>query len=224
MVEDAKWNDALSGGHSLEGSPVEGHSSVEGRRRQSAVQAKEITGWEAQVKRGADQDEDVEEEHMQDLISRMHMKLGIQLESRMRDVDAATYGTVFFIQEALQSRKKCQSQANSAAKQWRSMEAAKTKEVRNLLILFSMLRGFEEAEAVQILRSAAENPAAAGIAHPCYCMQATPNIREARRSAAVASDQLQMEEAETEVPFSWTEEAMTWSQAGAGILKRRTEA
>ena len=95
MVEDAKWNDALSGGHSLEGSPVEGHSSVEGRRRQSAVQAKEITGGEAQVKRGADQDEDVEEEDMQDLISRMHMKLGIQLESRMRDVDAATYGTVF---------------------------------------------------------------------------------------------------------------------------------
>ena len=104
------------------------------------------------------------------------------------------------------------------------MEAAKTKEVRNLLIIISMLRGFEEAEAVQILRSAAENPAAAGIAHPCYSMQATPNIREAWRSAAVASDQLQMEEAETEVPFSWTEEAMTWSQAGAGILKRRTEA
>ena len=111
------------------------------------------------------------------------------------------------------------------------MEAAKTKEVRNLLIIISMLRGFEEAEAVQILRSAAENPAAAGIAHPCYSMQATPNIQEAWRSAAVASDfchrwidQLQMEEAETEVPFSWTEEAMTWSQAGAGILKRRTEA
>ena len=27
MVEDAKWNDALSGGHSLEGSPVEGHAA-----------------------------------------------------------------------------------------------------------------------------------------------------------------------------------------------------
>ena len=88
------------------------------------------------------------------------------------------------------------------------MEAAKTKEVRNLLIIISMLRGFEEAEAVQILRSAAENPEAAGIAHPCYCVQATPKIREAWRSAAVASDfchrwidQLQMEEAETEVPF-----------------------
>ena len=37
-------------------------------------------------------------------------------------------------------------------------------------------------------------------------------------------DQLQMEEAETEVPFSWKEEAMTRSRAGAGILKRRTEA
>ena len=110
------------------------------------------------------------------------------------------------------------------------MEAAKTKKVRNLLIIISMLRGFEEAEAVQILRSAAENPEAA--AHPCYSMQATPNMREAWRTAAVASDfrhrwidQLQMEEAETEVPFSWTEEAiMTRSQAGAGILKRTTEA
>ena len=109
------------------------------------------------------------------------------------------------------------------------MEAAKTEEVRNLLIIISMLRGFEEAEAVQILRSAAENPEATGIAHPCYSMQATPNIREAWRSAAAASDfchrwidQLQMEEAETEVPCSWTEEAMTRS-AGARILKRRTE-
>ena len=95
LVEDAKCNDALSGGHSLEGSPVEGHSSVEGRRRQSAVQAKEITGGEPQVKRGADQGEDMEEEDMQDLISRVHMKLGMQLESRMRDVDAATCCTVF---------------------------------------------------------------------------------------------------------------------------------
>ena len=77
LVKDAKCNDAVSGGHSLEGSPVEGHSSVEGRRRQSAVQAKGITGGEAQVKRGADQDEDMEEEDMQDLISRVHMKLGI---------------------------------------------------------------------------------------------------------------------------------------------------
>ena len=56
---------------------MEGFSSVEGRRRQSAVQAKGITGGEAQVKRGADQDEDMEEEDMQDLISRVHMKLGI---------------------------------------------------------------------------------------------------------------------------------------------------
>ena len=93
-----------------------------------------------------------------------------------------------------------------------------------------MLRWFEEAEAVQILRSAAENTEAAGIAHPWYSMQATPNIQEAWRSAAVASDfrhrwvhHLQMEEAETEVPFSWKEEAMTRSRAGAGILKRRTE-
>ena len=62
---------------------MEAHSSVEGRRRQSAVQVKEITGGEAQVKRGAYQDEDMEEEDMQDLISRVHMKLGIQLESRM---------------------------------------------------------------------------------------------------------------------------------------------
>ena len=221
MVEDAKWNDALSGGHSLEGSPLEGHSSVEGRRRQSAVQAKEITGGEAQVKGGADQDEDVEEEDMQDLIS--HETGHTARVPRERRGRSDVWHR-FFIQEALQSRKKCQSQANSAATQWRSMEAAKTKEVRNLLIIISMLRGFEEAEAVQILRSAAENPEAAGIAHPCYSMQATPNIREAWRSAAVASDQLQMEEAETEVPFSWTEEAMTWSQAGAGILKRRTEA
>ena len=149
----------------------------------------------------------------------------------MLDVDAATYCTAFFIQEAPQSRKKrCQGQANSAATQWRGMEAAKTKEVRNLLSIISMLRVFEEAEAVQILRSAAENPEATGIAHPCCSMQATPNIREAWRSAAVASDfchrwidQLQMEEAETEVPCSWTEEAMTRSQAGARILKRRTE-
>ena len=145
---------------------------------------------------------------MQDLISRVHMKLGIRLESHMRDVDAATYCTAFFIQEALQSRKKCQRQANSAATQWRSMEAAKTKEVRTLLIINPMLRWFEEAEAVQILRSAAQNPEATGIAHPCCSMQATPNIREAWRSAAVASDfrhrwvhHLQMEEAETEVPF-----------------------
>ena len=150
---------------------MEGHSWVEGRRRQSAVPAKEITGGEAQVKRGADQDEDMEEEDMQDLISRVHMKRGIQLESHMRDVDAVTYCTVFFIQEAPQSCQKCQSQANSAATQ-RSMEAAKTKEVRHLLIIISMLRGFEEAEAVQILRSAPENREAAGIAHPCYSMQA----------------------------------------------------
>ena len=73
---------------------MEGHSSVVGRRRQSAVQAKGITGREAQVS-GADQDEDMEEEDMQDLISRVHMKLGMQLESRMRDVDAATCWTVF---------------------------------------------------------------------------------------------------------------------------------
>ena len=83
LVEDARCNGALSGEHSLEGSPVVGHSSVEGRRRQSAVQVEEITGGEAQVKRGADQDEDMEEEDMQDLISRVHMELGIQLESRM---------------------------------------------------------------------------------------------------------------------------------------------
>ena len=148
----------------------------------------------------------------------------------MLDVDAATYCTVFSFKKHYNRARKCQRQANSAATQWRSMEAAKTKEVRNLLIIISMLRGFEEAEAVQILRSAAENPEAAGIAHPCYSMQATPNIREAWRSAAVASDfrhrwidQLQMEEAETEVPLSWTEETMTRSQAGAGMLKRRTE-
>ena len=54
LVEDAKCNDALTAGQSLEGSPVEGHSSVEGRRRLSAVQAKEITGGKAQVKKGAD--------------------------------------------------------------------------------------------------------------------------------------------------------------------------
>ena len=164
-------------------------SSVEGRRRQSAVQAKEITGGEAHVKRGADQDEDMEEEDVQDLISRVHMELGIRLESHMRDVDAATYCTVFFIQEALQSRKKMpEGRPNSAATQWRSMEAAKTKEVRNLLISISMLREFEEAEAVQIQRSAAENPEAAGIPHPRHSMKTTPNIREACRSAAVASD------------------------------------
>ena len=83
LVKDARCNGALSGEHSLEGRPVEEHSSVEGRRRQSAVQAKEITGGVAQVKRGADQDEDMEEEDMQDLISRVHMELGIRLESRM---------------------------------------------------------------------------------------------------------------------------------------------
>ena len=106
------------------------------------------------------------------------------------------------------------------------MEAAKTKDVRNLLIIISMLRGFEEAEAVQIQRCEAENPEVAGFAHLCYSMQASPNIREAWRSAAVANDfrhrwidQLQMEVAETEVPLSWTEEAMTRSQAGARILK-----
>ena len=105
MVEDAKWNDALSGGHSLEESPVEGHSSVEGRRRQSAVQAKEITGGEAQVKRGADQDDDMEEEDMQDLISQAHMKLGRQLESHMRDVDAATYAPFFSLKKHLNCAK-----------------------------------------------------------------------------------------------------------------------
>ena len=73
LVEDAKCNDALSGGHSLDGSPVEVHSLVEGRRRSSAVQVKEMTGGEAQVKRGADQDEDMEEEDMQDLISQVHV-------------------------------------------------------------------------------------------------------------------------------------------------------
>ena len=68
---------------------------MDGRRRQSAVQEKEITGGEAQVKGGADKDEDMVEEDLQDLISREHTKLGIQVESRMRDVDAATYCTFF---------------------------------------------------------------------------------------------------------------------------------
>ena len=99
-----------------------GHSSVEGRRRQSAVQAKEITGGEPQVKRGADQGEDMEEEDMQDLISRVHMELGIRLESHMRDVDAATYCTVF------SSKKHCNRAKNARGRptvQRRSGEAWK---------------------------------------------------------------------------------------------------
>ena len=133
----------------------------------------------------------------------------------------------FLIQEALQSRKKCQRQANSAATQWRSMEAAKTKEVRTLLIINPMLRWFEEAEAVQILRSAAENPEAAGIAHPCCSMQATPNIRALQSRVIFATDGLiscRWKRRRRRCLFSLTEEAMTRSQAGAGILKRRTEA
>ena len=108
---------------------MEEHSSVEGRRRQSAVQAKEITGGVAQVKRGADQDEDMEEEDMQDLISRVHMELGIRLESHMRDVDAATYRTVFSSKKHCNRAKKCLRQGNSAATQWRSMEAARKSEL-----------------------------------------------------------------------------------------------
>ena len=49
-------------------------------------------------------------------------------------------------------------------------------------------------------------------------------VQHAGNSRHSLIDQLQMEEAETEVPFPWKEEAMTRWQAGAGILKRRTEA
>ena len=51
------------------------------------------------------------------------MKLGIQLESRMRDVDAATYGTVFSSKKHYNRAKNARARPTVQATQWRSMEA-----------------------------------------------------------------------------------------------------